>query len=192
MVVASVVKGGPGCGIDRGVASDEVNAARRVSARIKQRLEELGTTNRAFGQSLGRNDAWVSSLLSNKFDLLLRELDRVASVLRLPAGELVRFSDEAWDLTPTEMRVVRSLRMLPPVVRDHIMLLADYLVGATPPEIEFLQRVRRLEDEDRRRIVHWVDVSLGASPTTARPLGPEETSVERAGRALRPRGRRKP
>ena len=39
-----------------------------------------------------------------------------------------RDEDELWELRPTEMRLVRAVRALPPVLRDHLVTLAEYLV----------------------------------------------------------------
>lgn len=138
--------------------SGHVNAAQRVTARIKARLEELGMTGREFAKKLAHKDAWISNLLSNKFSLSLTEIDQAAAILRVPAGELVREADEAWDLTPTERRVVRGLRLLPPVVRDHVAIHVEYLVGVTPDEVDLLQKIRRLTTPELERVRHYVRV----------------------------------
>lgn len=172
-----------------------VNAAQRVGARIKRRLEELGMTSRAFGRALGHKDAWVSNLLSGKFALSLNELDQVARVLRLPAGELVRESEEGWDLAPTEMRIVRALRLLPVSVREHMMYLADYLVGVVPDEIDMIKKIRALDGKELEKLQHWVDVTLlrlhpepapaatlDLGPTLTRPDGPTPRTGTRSKR----------
>ena len=161
------------------------DAARRVADRIKARLEDLGMTGRAFARQMGHRDSWISHLLAYKFALSLEQLDKAAYVLKLAPGELVREAEEAWDLTPTEMRVVRSLRMLPPAVRDHVVILADYLVGVTPDEVELLKKIRHLEAEDLMKFDHWIDVTLlrlhreqgsearsGPATTSAPPAAP--------------------
>lgn len=154
--------------IQRAVESRQVNAPARVSARIRQRLEELGMTGREFAKRLdGHGDAWVSNLLANKFALSLRELDKAASILRVQPGDLVRQSDDGYDLAPTELRVIRGLRLLPPAVRDQMVILIEYLIGVapetdvlTPSERALLSRVRRLEIEDRSLVERQIDRAL--------------------------------
>lgn len=161
------------------VPSTQVNAAQRVSARIKQRLEELGWTGRRFAKELGHGDPWISGLLANRFALSLAELDKAASVLNLPPSELVRLSDAAWELSPSEKRLVRGLRVLPPVIRDHIILLVEYLIGVTPEEVTLLQKVRRLSAPELKKVDHWIDVTLlsrSLEPETAAPLDFPSTS----------------
>lgn len=132
----------------------------RVRQRIRRLLEDRGHTNRAFATALGHKDQWASNLLAGRFPLSLDEIDAVAEFLRVPPGEIVRVADEPWELTPTEMRVIRAIRMLPPPIRDHLVILADYLVGVVPDEIDRLTKIRRLDAEDARRIDHWLDVLL--------------------------------
>lgn len=179
------------------------DARTRVRQRIKRLLEDRGQTNRALGKWLGHQDQWVSNLLAGRFALSLDELDRVALFFRVPPSEIVRMSDEPWELAPTEMRVVRALRMLPPAVRDHLVTLADYLIGATPEEVELLKSVRQLSDEDVRVLEAWMklriqlrDNALGTLPTPAPdPVtapGGAGTRLALAPRDPKPRRRRPP
>lgn len=171
----------------RPVAHD---ARTRVRQRIKRLLEDRGKTNRAFGQWLGHKDGWVSSLLAGRFSLSLDELDRTAQFFNVPPSEIVRMSDDAWELSPTEMRVVRALRMLPPTVRDHLVTLADYLIGATPEEVELLKRVRQLTGDELRRVEHWIDVTLLSQeiePALALPTDLAVTNATHGKRARRSR-----
>lgn len=132
----------------------------RIRQRIKRLLEDRGKTQRAFAQWLGHGDQWASSLFAGRMALSLDDLDRVAAFFNVPPGEIVRVSDEAWELTPTEMRVVRALRMLPPPVRDHMVTLADYLIGTTPDEVELLRRIRSLGADQLHVVEQWIDLKL--------------------------------
>ncbi len=162
------------------------DAATRVRQRIARLLDDRGHTQRALAKALGHGDQWASNLLSGRQQLAWDDLDKVAKFLNVPPGELVRVSDEPWELTPTEMRVVRALRMLPPAVRDHLVTLADYLIGATPDEVHLLKRVRQLTPGELRRIEHWIDVTLlaqGTEPTVATHADLQATSALRAASA---------
>lgn len=170
-----------------------VNAAQRVAARIKERLAEIGMTGRAFAKELGHGDAWISNLLTGRFALSLSELDHAAHILKLPPGELVRLADDAWDLAPRERRLVRAIRTLPPVVSDHLTLLAEYLIGVTPEEVPLLQKVRCLTTPEIRKVEHWIDVTLlarGHEQETRAPLDLPESTGPRPARAPRTPKRR--
>lgn len=148
-------------------------ARTRVRQRIRRLLEDRGLTGRALATHLRHSDQWVSNLLAGRFTLKLDELDAVAKFFGVPPGEIVRVSEEPWELTAEEMRMVRAMRMLPPVIREHLSTLADYLIGATPEEVTLLQRIRRLSSEDLRKIEHWLDLVLlkpSVRPETAIPL----------------------
>ena len=158
------------------------DAATRVRQRIARLLDDRGHTQRALAKALGHGDQWASNLLSGRSQLTWDDLDKVARFLNVPPSEIVRASDDAWELTPTEMRTVRALRMLPPVVRDHLVMLADYLIGATPDEVELLKRVRRLEPEQLRRIEHYMDVELlraDTAPSQASHVDLQATTATR-------------
>ena len=168
------------------------DAATRVRQRIARLLDERGVTQRAFAKAIGHGDQWASNLLSGRSQLTWDDLDKVAKFLNVPPSEIVRVSEDPWELTPTEMRVVRALRMLPPLVRDHLVTLADYLIGATPDEVELLKRVRQLTPAELRRIEHWIDVTLlaqGSAPALATHADLQATSAARAASARRNRKR---
>lgn len=172
------------------VTSVMTDAATRLRQRIVRLLDDRGQTQRALARALGHGDQWASNLLSGRQQLAWDDLDKVAKFLNVPPGELVRVSDEPWELTPTEMRVVRALRMLPPAIRDHLVTLADYLIGATPDEVELLKRVRQLTPAELHRIEHWIDVTLlaqGSAPELATHADLQVTSAMRAASARRAR-----
>lgn len=134
------------------------DARTRIRQRIRRLLEDRGKTNRSLGQWLGHGDQWVSNLLAGRFSLSLDELDRVALFFAVPPGEIVRISEEPWELSPTEMRVVRALRMLPPPVRDDYARYADYLIGTVPDEMEDLVILRELTEENRATVRRWAEM----------------------------------
>lgn len=132
----------------------------RIRQRIKRLLEDRGKTQREFARWLGHGDQWASNLLRGEFTLSLDELDRVGQFFNVPPSEIVRVSEDPWELSPTEMRVVRALRMLPPPVRDHMATLADYLIGTTPDEVELLRRIRNLGADQLHVVEQWIDLKM--------------------------------
>lgn len=134
------------------------DARTRIRQRIRRLLEDRGKTNRALGQHLGHGDQWVSNLLAGRFALSLDELDRVAEFLRVPPSEIVRLSDDAWELSPSEMRAIRALRMLPRHISDHEVEHLDYLIGATPEQSDHLVVVRGLTEKNQRKVARWAEV----------------------------------
>lgn len=174
----------------RGLLAASMDARTRIRQRIRRLLEDRGKTNRALAQWLGHKDQWASNLLAGRFPLSLDELDRVATFLNVPPGEIVRSSDEPWELSPTEMRAVRALRMLPPPIRDHVVTLADYLIGTTPDEIELLKRIRELSEDNQRVVERWIDLKRfeqAHERTTADRAAPPVTSDPPTGKARRTR-----
>lgn len=179
------------------VVADDVNARDRVRARLRSLLAAKGMTGRAFGQRLGHGDQWVSNLLSGKFALALEDLDDAARIVGVSPSELVRsMHDESWVVTPSEMRTLRALRALPLVIRDHLMILAEYLMGVTPDEIDLLKQYRQLTDEERERWLHGIELLLltqrGGPRTGSTPaplVAHDETRAKGRvpGRAKKPR-----
>jgi hypothetical protein len=90
--------------------------------------------------------------------LSLDELDRTAAFFTVPPSEIVRLSEDPWELSPTEMRVVRALRMLPPAVRDDYARYADYLIGSVPDEMDDLIVLRALSAENRSTVRRWAEM----------------------------------
>lgn len=167
----------------------------RIRQRIRRLLEDRAKTNRALGQWLGHGDQWVSNLLAGRFALSLDELDRVATFLRVPPSEIVRESDDPWELTPSEMRMIRALRMLPEAVRDHLVTLADYLIGTTPDEVELLKTIRELSVENRQTVGRWTDalyraqvreLDAGGLDVLLREVEPPSAPTQRSQRDQKP------
>ena len=169
------------------------DAATRVRQRIARLLDDRGHTQRALAKALGHGDQWASNLLSGRSQLTWDDLDKVARFLNVPPSEIVRMSEDAWELSPTEMRTVRALRMLPPAVRDHLVTLADFLIGATPPEVDLLVQIRALDAEEQAQLQHWLDVVLlraNVPRRTTTPAGHPLTAAPRSGEAPRARTRK--
>lgn len=166
----------------------DVNARERVRARLRQALADKGLSGRAFGKRLGHGDQWVSNLLNGKFALSLDELDATASIVgRTPSDLVRREEDELWELRPTEMRLVRAVRGLPPALRDHLVTLAEYLIGVVPDEIDFLNAYRLLTPEEQLRVRHGVDVLLATQNVVPKRENTESRSETggRSGRGVR-------
>lgn len=140
----------------------DANARERVRLSIKRRLERVGMSGREFGRHFtvnegrGHGDQWVSNLLRGKFSLSLEELDEAARALKCRASDLVKDdTEEAMFLGPTEQRLIKALRDVPPVIRDHFLTLVEYVVGVAPEEIEHLMEFRRLTGEEQAKVQHW-------------------------------------
>lgn len=171
------------------------NAAGRVRDRIRKRLSELGMTQREFAKRLHHLDGWASGLLGEhpRFDIALNDLDEVAEAIKLTPGDLVRSDEDAWDLRPSEKRLVRAVRELPPPIRDHLIILAEYLVGVSAANMPLMRKIDELMPDERRRIEHWVDVTLQSpaheraveAPRDPRQAGAASTATSRRMRRSR-------
>jgi hypothetical protein len=168
--------------------SQDVNARERVRRALKDRLAEIGMTGRAFGKAFSANDGkghvdtWVSGLLKGQFGLSLDELDEAAHIVKLTPASLVKSDYEhAEYLTPTEHRIVQAMRALPASIRDHFLMLAEYLIGVAPDEIDVLEEYRELAEEERTRVRHWMHVTrIAREPAPGLAILPD--LPERAGR----------
>lgn len=89
--------------------------AERVRDRMKRWLEMTGITQAAFAQDIKKSQVWLQKILTGENHVRLRDLDDVADAMRTTAAELVRGSDERYqlELTPTEVRVLEQLRRRP-------------------------------------------------------------------------------
>lgn len=153
----------------------DVKAHERVRARLRQFLADDGVTGRAFAKRVGHSEQWVSNLLNGRVALALDDLDAAAAAVRRTPSELVRKDEgDLWELRPTEMRLVRAVRELPPALRDHLVTLAEYLVGVVPDEIDFLNAYRQLTPDEQTRVRHGVEVLL-ATQTFAPKRGSTES-----------------
>lgn len=141
-------------------APGEANARERVRLRIIERLNDLGMTGRDFAKHFGHKDGWINAIRDGRNRLNLDDLDIAARVLKTTPGDLVRRGHEAWDLRPTEMRLMRAFRELPPTIQDYLVTLADYLVGVLPDEVVLLNEYRELTAKQQARIRHWTHVML--------------------------------
>jgi hypothetical protein len=181
---SNVIKPGP-------VAIADVNARERVRRAVERRLGELHMTGRAFGKTFsanhgkGHGDQWVSNLLKGRFGLSLEELDEAARALRTTPSDLVRHpDDQSWIIPPHEMRLLRATRTLPPAIRDHMIVLAEYLIGVAPDEVEMLTEYRCLSPEEQQRIRHWTHVlRLSAEPEPRRVVPADPGEIEGPPRA---------
>lgn len=154
---------------DRAVRDIDVNAnaRERVRQAMRRKLDRLGMTNRAFGKMFsankgqGHGDQWVSNLLQGKHALSLEELDEAARALKCRASDLVRDdTEEAVFLNPMEQRLIRALREVPHVIRDHFLTLAEYLLGVAPDEIDHLLEFRQLTADEQVKVRHWTHAVL--------------------------------
>ena len=149
------------------MTASDVTAKERVSQRIKERLDELGMNARAFARKMGYKDGWINAIKDGRNALQLEDLDRAAFHLRTTAGDLIRRGDELYDLRPSEARLVRALRLLPPVIQDYLVTLTEYLVGVLPEEVGLLEEFRDLGDDQQAQIRRWVHVMHIAGPRGA-------------------------
>ncbi len=140
------------------MTASESGAPKRVRDRIAARLDDLGMTGRAFAAKLGKGDGWINGILTERNSLRLEHLDQAAEVLKFTPGDLVRRGNEAWDLNHHEEHLIRALRFLPPSLQVQIVTMTEYLVGVTPAEAELLRRLRTLDEDEKMRLFHGLDL----------------------------------
>lgn len=138
----------------------EPSAKDRVRDRLVERLDELGMTAKTFGAKMGKDSgsSWFNAIKAGRNALQLEDLDRAAFHLRLTPSDLVRRGTDLFELRPTESRVIRAIRLLPPIIQDYLVTLAEFLVGVFPEEVDFLHEYRELGEKQRALIRHWAHV----------------------------------
>lgn len=166
----------------------DVKTSTRVRDRVRILLAEQGLTNRAFGKRVGHGDQWVSNLLAGRVKLKgLDVLDLFASALgTLPSDLVRRDGEESWTLTPSEMRLLRAVRALPLAIRDHLRVLAEYLMGVAPEEIDLLTEFRKLAADEQERVrqsVAFLRMPQNVVPRTATTPA-AQASVNETGRPI--------
>lgn len=92
--------------------STNPSPADRVRDRMRRWLEIAGLTQDQFAVNIGRTQEWLQAILKGKNDPRLRDLDEIARAMRTTASELVRLSEDRYqlELTPTEVRIFEKLR----------------------------------------------------------------------------------
>lgn len=168
----------------------------RIRQRIKRLLDDRGLKQRVFAVRMGHSEQWVSNLLRGDFTLTMDDLDRAADALKVPPSEIVRLHDDPWELTPTEMRAIRAIRMLPIAIRDHAVTMLDYTVGVWPDEADLLVEIRALGEEGVdlhvvREYLRLKRLEVAHAQATARHDAQRERVEPRALRSVRIRGGRK-
>lgn len=89
--------------------------ATRVRDRMKDWLQVTGISQQEFVEELQKTQPWLAAILKGKNDVRLADLDIIAQAMRTTASELVRTSDERYqlELSPTEVRIMERLRHRP-------------------------------------------------------------------------------
>lgn len=168
-----------------------VNASTRVRETIRRRMDELGLTARSIAHRFTphRSDGWISNVLKGRQGLSLDDLDTVADALDLPPSALVKEAGSALEeLRPTEARMVRAIRELPPALRDYLVVLAEYLIGALPSDMpqtaeeqRLWRRFKKLTLADREDVLLTIEEHLTARRTgyvaDAAPAAPASSAA---------------
>jgi hypothetical protein len=143
----------------------------------------------------GHGYQWASNILTGRARLSLDELDEAARILKTTAASLVKSDFETAEyLTPTEHRILEAIRALPPPIRDHVQILAEYLVGVAPEEVDHLMEFRELMPGEREKIQHWTHaLKLAREPMPELAILPDhqQTDAKQSATGHRTRDRQK-
>lgn len=152
-----------------------LNAAQRLKRHIKRLLDEQRSSKGAGGQrrtqaglakALGVKQNAVSAVITaaDVPHFKLRELDVIAEYFGVPPSMLVaQDGDELWELTPSEMRVIRLWREWPMEVQELVLNMLTYFASLSPAEKQvrrYLSKFRRLSRRDQEHIERAVDALL--------------------------------
>lgn len=109
----------------------EETPATRVRDRMRAWMETTGVSQRDFADDLDKSQVWLQKVLAGENAVRLKDLDEVAMAMRTTASELVRSTEERYqlELTPSEVRIVEKLRRRP----EAFAAIAALLQVPTPP-----------------------------------------------------------
>lgn len=162
------------------VAVPILNAGQRVKRNIRRLLDEQRgikgprRTQSGLARALGNKQNAVSSVLSaaDVPHFKLRELDVIAEYFGVtPATLIAQDGNELWELTPSEMRVIRLWREWPPEIQEAVLSILSYFAALSPAETmvrRYLSKFRRLRRRDQEYVERTVDSLLRhtAAPDT--------------------------
>lgn len=102
------------------------NPAERVRQRLLRWIDDTKITQRDFAALFGKTQAWLEKILQGENHVRLEDLDVVAGVLRTTASDLLRQTDERYqvDCSPTEIRILEAMRQSPDVARGVLLILS--------------------------------------------------------------------
>lgn len=163
------------------------NAAQRVKRNVRRLLQQQRTgfpkhrkTITGLAAALDQKPNGISTILSadDVPHFKMRDLDKIAEYFGVPPAALVQAEGDAlWELTPTEMRVLRLWRDWPREVQDQVLNVLSYFVALAPSEKQsrrFLSKFRRLRLTDQEYVERTMDSLLRhiGGPNTAAPGAP--------------------
>jgi len=93
-------------------------AARR---RLREEMKRKKLTQRDLAGMLDWSQSRVAKILTGRVGLLVDDLESLCFALGLTLTEAIRDHglEFAAEMTPTELRILETMRELPPPVRDH-------------------------------------------------------------------------
>ncbi len=160
------------------------NAAQRVKRNIRRLLEQQKSgvpkhkkTISGLAAALDQKPNGISTILATDDvpHFKLRDLDEIARYFGIPPASLIQAQDdELWELTPTEMRVLRLWREWPREVQDQLLSVLSYFAALAPSEKQsrrFLAKFRRLQRRDQEYVERTMDSLLRhiSGPSTGAP-----------------------
>lgn len=111
------------------MAQTPLTPPERVRERMRRWMDTTGISQRDFAGDLKKSQVWLQKVLAGENQVRLKDLDQVAQAMRSSAPELVRGTDDRYQLevTPTELRLVEHLRR-----RQDLLLAVATILGITP------------------------------------------------------------
>lgn len=162
-------------------------AAQRLKRNVRRLLQQHKTglpkhrkTITGLAAALDQKPNGISTILSadDVPHFKLRDLDQIAAYFGVTPASLVQAEGDAlWEITPTEMRVLRLWREWPREVQDQVLSVLSYFAALAPSEKQsrrFLAKFRRLRRTDQEYVERTMDSLLRhiGGPDIAAPGAP--------------------
>lgn len=160
-----------------------LNAGQRLKRNVKRLIDEHRgqkgekRTIAGLAAALDQKANGISTILkrSDVPHFKLRDLDTIAAYFGVPPAALIKEDGNAiFELTPTEMAVIRHWRALPRDVQMRLIEVLNYFAGVSPAEKQlrkFFGKYRRLSRADQAYLDRTMDSLLRhtAEPSTDTP-----------------------
>lgn len=127
------------------MADESDHPAHRVRLRMAQWMATTGVNQRDFADDCHKSQVWLQKVLSGENQARLKDVDDIATAMRTTASELVRTTEERYqlELSPTEVRILERLRRRPEAYSAVAFLLQVPLDEAKEKRVPKLGRKKK-------------------------------------------------
>jgi transcriptional regulator with XRE-family HTH domain len=110
------------------------DVSHRIAENIKARMEAGNLKRNKVAEDSGHEPPWLTNILAGKRKIQINDLDKLASALGVPVGELVAPPGTTKQLNAYEAALLRWYRRLPESVRMALLVVLGAFANEPPSE----------------------------------------------------------